>query len=266
MPAPAAPIIGGLFGLARTVTGAINNAKAKREAKRLEATRPVRETSDLLKQDLSQAESEASTGGLSAKAERAYNQLQDKQLATSLGAILKGGGSVNNVGDVFGAGEEGRLRLALLNDQMRMQKLATLSQSRNQMAEEEDKNFMFNTVAPWRDKAQAIAQARQQAQNDIWGGLGTVASQGMQFAGNQYNQKMYDQYFNNGNTMTNNSTFTPPGRTQVQLPTTQPSNMTAAPGLQSKLTYPTNDNVYSYNWTPEAETQQFQQDFGTLYQ
>lgn len=269
MPIPAAAI-GAAANAAKLVTNLVNNSKAKREARKLEASRPIRETSPLVQQELDLAESELASGGLSAKAERAYNQLNDKQFSASLGAILRGGGSVNNVGDVFGAGEEGRLRLALMNDQMRVDQLNRLSKAREQSAEEADKNFMFNIVAPWKDKVQAVSKARQQATEGIWNSIDNIGAMGMQLAGQQYNEKMYDKYFGNGNNGSNSNvqrsgafptTFSDArGNMPVVLPTSSPNTQ------MFNRTPSFNDDMYRYNWSPEDEQQQFREDFGLIYQ
>lgn len=194
MPAtdPISAGIGIATGLAQTTAGIINNAKAKKEAKLLARTRPKYAISDLSGQELDLAESEAASGGISARAETAYNNLNNKQFSSSLGAILKGGGSVNNVADVFGENDEGRQRLALLSDQMRLGQIDRLSRARASMMEQEDKAFLYNVDAPWKDKAQANAEARKQAQADIWGGIKTASGVGMQAAGSAYNKKQYD--------------------------------------------------------------------------
>lgn len=193
---PVSTGIGIATGLAQTTTGIINNAKAKKEARILERTRPRYAISDLAGQDLDLAESEAASGGISARAETAYNNLNNKQFSSSLGAILKGGGSVNNVADVFGENDEGRQRLALLSDQMRLGQIDRLSRARASMMEQEDKAFEFNQWMPWADKAQANAQARQQAQQDIWGGIKTAAGVGMQAGATAFNNKRYDSFLN----------------------------------------------------------------------
>lgn len=180
-------------GIAKTVSGLVNNAKAKREAKELARTRPKYAISDLAGQELDLAESEAASGGISSRAETAYNNLNDKQFSSSLSAILKGGGSVNNVADVFGESDEGRQRLALLSDQMRVGQIDRLSRARQNMMQQEDKQFEFNEWMPWADRAQANAASRQQAQNDIWSGIGTVAGAGMQAVAGVNNQNQYNK-------------------------------------------------------------------------
>lgn len=195
MPDPVSAGIAAATGIAKTVTNLVNKGKAKKAARELEATRPRATISDLVQQDLDLAENEAASGGLSARAERAYNNLNDKQFSSSLGAILRGGGSVNNVADVFGANDEGKQRLAMLSDQARLNQIGNLTRARSNMVNEQNKVFEFNEWRPWADKAQANAQARQGAENAIWSGIDTAAGAGMQYFGQQNNEKMFDKYF-----------------------------------------------------------------------
>jgi len=234
---PAAPIIGGILGAAETVTGIINKAKAKKEAKILERTRPQYSVDKGYGQNLSLAESNLQ--GLSDSAENAYNQLADKQFSSSLDAILKSGGTASNVADVYGQGEEGRLRLAQLNDQMRLQQVNSLMRARESMADQNDKAFEFNQWRPWADKAQANAAAREGADQQIWGGLQTLGSMGMQFADQKSQQKQYNQYFQSNNSGGGNGGGFTPQRTPVVLPTSSPSTGTF--------------NKYQSGWTMQQD-------------
>lgn len=199
MPDLASTAIGGGIALIDTVTNLVNKKKTKEEARELQRTRPKYQENQLIADDLSLAESEAASGGISARAERAYNNLNDKQFSSSLGAILRGGGSVNNVADVFGENEEGRQRLALISDQARLNQISNLSRARQNQVNEDNKAFEFNEWNPWADRAQANAQARQGAENGVWRGLDNLAGAGMQYFGQKYNENQYDKYFNRGN-------------------------------------------------------------------
>lgn len=163
------------LGAAQTVVGLINNKKAKREAARLAASRPKLKKSPFVGDQLSLAESELAQG-MSAEAENAYNQGMDRDLSSSLDAILKGGGSVNNVAEVFDRSSQGRQRLALMQDNLRLNQIQNLAAARNNSENERQQMFQFNTWAPWADDAKANAAARSQAQNQIWGGLSTMGS------------------------------------------------------------------------------------------
>ena len=191
---PAASAGQAALGLAQTVTGLINGAKANKIAKELGRTRPKREISPLYGENLSLAESELA-GGMSNAAERAYKNQLDKSTAASLDAILKGGGSVNNVGEVFAAGEEGRQRLAMMTDQLRLNQINNVLKAREMSAEEADKNFIFNDWMPWADKSAANAEARRDAKAATWSGLQTFAGGASGMFGNK----------NSGNTGSGNA-------------------------------------------------------------
>src|SRR5258706_12992857 len=107
------------FGAAETVVGLINNAKAKKEAAKLAASRPKLTNSPFVKDQLSLAESNLSTG-MGAETKAAYEGGLSRDLSTSLNTILKGGGSVNNVSQVFDSSAQGRQRLGLIKENMRL--------------------------------------------------------------------------------------------------------------------------------------------------
>lgn len=221
---PVAAAIPIALGVAKTVTSLVNKGKAKREAKELQKTRPQYDVDEGYGQNVSLAESNLQ--GLSDSAENAYNQLADKQFSSSLDAILKSGGTATNVADVYGQGEEGRLRLAQLSDQMRMNQVNSLMRSREALADQNEKAWQINQFAPWQDRAQANAQARQGAEEGIWSGLQTAGAGAMQFIDQQAQQKQQNQYFTNGSSnssATTNSTFNPAPRPNVMLPTSSAS-------------------------------------------
>lgn len=188
----APPIVSETLGAAQTVVGLINAGKAKREAKKLENSRPEYDVNPLYGQNLDLAESEV--GGLSARGEQAYNQLNDKQFSSSLDAILKSGGSANNISTWYGSGEEGRLKLAQLNDELRMNQIRNVIAARTQVADQDDKAWQWNTQAPWLDKSQATAEARKGADQMIWSGLQTLGSSAMQGIDLTNQGKKNDEY------------------------------------------------------------------------
>jgi hypothetical protein len=186
--------VGSAIGVAQTVAGLVNAAKTKKLAKELELSRPKYQISDLAGEDLALAESELANG-MSSRAESAYNNLNNQQFSSSLSAILRGGGSVNNVAETYGASEEGRLRLAQLQDQLRLSQIDRVMKTRQMYRDEQDKEWQINDFAPWEDKKVANAEARAKAQDQIWGGIGTVANAGINYFGGKNQEKMYDKYF-----------------------------------------------------------------------
>ena len=184
------------ISIGETVAGLIGQGKAKKEGERLSKTRPKRQTSQYAKDDLALSESELSNP-MSAGADRAYTTQSEKEFGTSIGAITRGGGGVNNIGDVYARGEEGRTNLAILKDQARLQKVNNVLRSYQMMNEEDQANFAFNEVAPWKDAAAANAQKKAAADAMVAQGIGMAGSTAMQGGKAKSDQSAYDKYFGN---------------------------------------------------------------------
>ncbi len=194
----AAPAVQAGLGLVKTVDSFIKEGQAKKIAKQLELSRPKLGRDALTDENLAFAKSELANG-MSARAERAYTDLNDSQFSNSLSAILKGGGNLNSIGDIYGNNQEGRLKLALMQDQLRTNQINQKVNASKAVSDRNDQMFLYNEDAPWKDKAQANANALQGAENGIWQGLNTVGSAAMQFGQdkkeeNQFNSKM--DYYN----------------------------------------------------------------------
>lgn len=174
MPAGGA-VVSGVLGLGEAAVGLINAGKAKKEAAALKASRPKLKASPYLKDQLSLAESELSNG-MSAEAKSAYEEGLDKTLSTSLGTAMRLGGSPNDVGSIFANNADGRARLAMMKDNLRLNEITNLTRAQDANEEERQKEFQFNDWAPWADASQANAQAKQTAQSEIFSGLGTAGS------------------------------------------------------------------------------------------
>jgi len=206
MPVTASLIAGGL-GLAKTVGGLIGESKANSRAKELEKSRPKFQISKESTDELALNESELANG-IGAKATRSYNESADKGLGTSLSAILKGGGNVNSVGDLYGADDAGRQRLVQLNESSRLGHIQNLMNSQRNMAEEQQKQFEFNQWRPFADKAQANAAAKEAANAQVSSGISSVAGAAMEFGQNKAELDMFRDYLNPSvnQTQTTNST------------------------------------------------------------
>ena len=177
-------------GLAQSVLGLINSGKAKKEAEQLEKTRPKRSISPYAKDELSLAESELASG-MGAEAKQAFQEGIDRSLSSSLGATLKYGGGVNMVGQLYDQSVQGQQRLAALEENIRLNQVSNVIQAYRNMTNELDTNFQFNEFAPWADKAQANAQARQQSANMVMSGVDTATSGAMSFWEDQNAKRDY---------------------------------------------------------------------------
>jgi hypothetical protein len=132
---------------------------------------------------------------MSAAAESAYTTQSEKEFGTSIGASNRGGGGVNNIGDIYARGESGRANLAILKDQARLQKVSNVLRSYQMMNEEDQANFAFNEVAPWKDAVAANAQKKAAADSLVATGIGTIGSTAMQYGEGKASKSAYDKYF-----------------------------------------------------------------------
>lgn len=192
MPIPIADGIQAGLGIVQGAIGLINASKTKREAELLNKTRPQYSISPLAGQDLSLTKSELSQG-LSSAAQQAYNDLNNQQFSSSLSAILKGGGDVNSIGEVYGNNQEGRLKLAMIKDQLRLQQIQNEMNASKNYQQEQQTAWQLNEFAPYNDRVAANGQARLGSQQQIWNGVNTFGSAAIQAA----------------NTMQENNAFNP---------------------------------------------------------
>lgn len=194
---PGADLISGGIGLGEEVIGLINQGKAKHEADVLARSRPKYQTSPEISQDLSLAESDLANGGSSA-ASRAYDTLNNQPYSNSIGAILKSGGNVNSIGDLYGNSQDGRVKLAAMRDNLRLQQISNLSRAREAKANEEQTQWQVDQFAPWQDRAQANAASRQGAAQQTSTGINTLGSAAMNAANSVYEKnQLFPKSINN---------------------------------------------------------------------
>lgn len=216
MPVTGTAIQAGI-GLAKTVEGLVNAGKTKREAAILESTRPKLGRDAIADENLALAKSELANG-MSSAAETAYNNLDNNQFSSSLSAILKGGGNLNSIGDLYGNGQEGRMKLARMQDEIRLNQINGVMRASQPVEERDADMFKYNIDAPWKDKAQANGQSRANAQNQIWTGLQTAGSAFMQQEQNDHESDQTDKILGIGKygkektgTYNQSDTFNPRG-------------------------------------------------------
>lgn len=197
------------LGALEGVLGLSAAAKAKKEAAALEASRPKYTVNPNVQSEVSLAQSELSNG-MSADAETAYNEGIDRDLSTTLDALLKSGGTPNNISQTFDSSEIGRQKLAMMKDQLRLNQVNSLVSAYRNQSSEGDKAFEFNQWMPWADKAQANAAARENANKQIFGGLNTAGSAIMNFGSQQSQANLFDKYFGNKKITTSNNTLQMP--------------------------------------------------------
>lgn len=161
------------LGAVQIIDSFIKDGKLKKQAAELEKNEPIKQTSQFDKDSLALAESELANG-MSSAAEKAYNDSVDRGLSSSISAMLKSGGDVNSIGDIYGATEQGRQNLAIMQDQMRLTQLQNVLKSYDKMASEDEKNWMVNLYGPYKDKLQAIGEQRKNTAQQRVAGMNTL--------------------------------------------------------------------------------------------
>lgn len=192
---PIGAALEGAAGVGELITGLINSGKSKREAAELEKTRPKYNISPSAKSEVSLAESELGNG-LGAEATRGYETGLDKDFSNSLSTILKGGGSVNDVGSLYGNNQDARGKLAMMKENVRLNQISNLTSAWKNYTDQTDKQFQYNVDAPWKDKAQAVAEARKGSQGQIWNGINTAGSAAMNYSEEKNGANQYGNYLN----------------------------------------------------------------------
>lgn len=169
-------------GALQMIDSYAKEAKLKKEAKLLEKTRPIKQTSQYDRDALALSESELANG-MSPGAKQGYNDAVDRNLSTSISALLKSGGSANNIGEIYDSSEEGRQRLSMMEDQMRLNHVQSVLKEYGNMGDNEEKNWLVNQYGPYKDKMQAIGAQRQAAAQEKQAGFNTMGSGAMNLIG-----------------------------------------------------------------------------------
>jgi hypothetical protein len=190
----------GAGGIVQGVTGLIQKAQAKKIARNNK--RPVYKIQDPVLENQAIAESRAGQG-ISDASRQELKQESERGLTSSIDAILSGGGSVNNIADLYSNFQGGVSKMALLDEEMRTRNIQNLISQNNTLAAEKDKEWQVNVFAPYADKAQAAAALTKQGSDNIWKGVNSVISAGTNYATGQLYKKesnnVYNQTGNTGN-------------------------------------------------------------------
>lgn len=213
-------------GIVQGITGAFQKGKAKRMARAnkrptYRIQRPVQDNQELVESRAGQGISDATRQHLRQDAERG--------LTTSIDAILAGGGSVNNIADLYGNYTTSISKMALVDEEMRTRNIQNMIIQNNKLAAEKDKEWQVNVYAPYADKAQAAAALSKHGSDNMWKGINSVISAGANYAaGKQYEKEGNNVYGRNGvtgnNDPINTTNVAPPGGDLSGAPSANPWN------------------------------------------
>lgn len=236
-------------GAVQTIVGGFQKGKAKRIARAnkrpvYKIQKPILDNQELIESRAGQGISDA---GL-----QVMKQENERGVTSAIDAILAGGGSVNNIADLYSKFSDGTNKMALIDEEMRTRNVQNLITQNNQLAGEQDKAWQVNVFAPYADKAQAAAALTNQGSNNIWKGVNTMLSAGANYATSQ-------QYADQANNVYNQ---------RGQTPATTGNNMIASPGDLGMGANPNQFNWYMPQTTtptlPPTPQQQLQLSFPGL--
>lgn len=184
-------------GLIQGAVGLVQKGKAKRLARANK--RPTYNIQQPILDNQAIAESRAGQG-ISDATRQTLEQGSQRGLTNSIDAILGGGGSVNNIGDLYGNYQDGISKMALIDEEMRTKNVKNLIDQNTTLAGEQDKAWQVNVFAPYADKAQAAAALSKQGSDNIWKGANSVIGAGASFATSKlYNNEKNNVYGTGGN-------------------------------------------------------------------
>lgn len=166
---------GGITGTAVMISGGNDLQQAKKQAKNLK--RPTYSIQEPIYDNQYLAENNAQQG-LSDSSKELFIENADRGLSGSLDALLKSGGGLNSVSDLYSAYGNNLEGLVMADDEMRFKKQQILMNQNERMAQEEDKVWQTNTWAPFADEAQRIAELRALGNNKKLAGASMLAQTG----------------------------------------------------------------------------------------
>ena len=166
--------------------GIYSSEKKKAQAKKKEkeaGQRPVYNIQEPTLKNQFMAENLAQQG-MADESRMMYEQQANRGLSESLDALLKVGGGVNSVSDLYSTYQDKNAELATLNDQIKFRNQQILANQNQQLSNEMDKVYSLNKLDPWKDQQQAVAELRTMAQADMQGGISGATQAGLAFSSN----------------------------------------------------------------------------------
>lgn len=175
-----ASIIAGVVGIGTSLYSQHQANQKQKAAQALAAAnpRPVYNIPETEFQNQSLLENRASQG-LSDESLGFLKQNADRGLSSSINAILRSGGTANQIGGLDNNYNNAITQSALLDDQAKSQNLAALVAHTSRMSDNYDKAFQVNQYGPYADKAQAAKLLQGQGalqQSQAVGNLASVGS------------------------------------------------------------------------------------------
>jgi len=172
MPLTAAAVTSGL-GIIKAGKGIIDDIDAKNKLKKLVA--PKFDVSEEWYKNQRLAETQAQSG-FSGETKQFYGDQSDRALSAGISGILQSGGDPNSISDIYDKYNTSNQKFASEDSQLKAKNLETLMQSNAEIAGQERMKWALEELQPYKDKMAAYTQDAKAAQQNIFAGVGEVAS------------------------------------------------------------------------------------------
>ena len=227
----------GVLGAGKAIFGGVQAARGRKEMKNLLANRPQYNIPEAYMKSLGIYQNLAA--GEMPGMQR-YEQMIGESTSRAMTGAERGAISSNVYQGAVSSAQDRELQalqqLAQMGVQYKTQTMQNLAGAQTQMGQLQDQAFEYNVNVPWNIRANMAQSKIQAGGENLYGGLGDIASTAMNFAGTKYYvdaMSALQQQPNNPNSM-NRSIMPPPNYSPQQ------NLMNTAGGLLKKnpINYP----------------------------
>lgn len=166
-------ITSGLSGLAKTILGADQIADGK-EALR-NAVRPEYEIQDEYVENVGIANNMAQSG-LPAATRDFYSTQAERGLTSSTDAVLRSGGGMNAIADIYDRYNQSNLRLASEDALMRNKNIERLMENNRTLAGQKNIKWSIDKYEPYKDLVRGANESISNGTNNVFTGLSGISS------------------------------------------------------------------------------------------
>lgn len=114
--------------------------------------------------------------GLDGDSMNYYTNQANRGLSSGIDAILQAGGNVNTIEGLYDRFDDGNLRTAAQNAQLKTQHIASLIDANKEMAGQKTQAWTLNEYEPYKDTAQLASQQKAAGAANLKNGLSSAGS------------------------------------------------------------------------------------------
>ena len=217
----AGAVLGVASGVGKTIFGANELKKTKAELGSLKMPgyqiQPEYYTNERLSAALAQ-------GGLTQQAKDYYTDESGRGLGAGISAVLRTGGSPNMVGDLLDKYNQGIQQISVADAEKQQGNIRQYMDTAKTLAGQKTMQWAINEYQPYQNKLKELTQRRAAAYQNVFGGIGDVASSFAAIGTGQQNAGLGSS--GNGLATGTETQQSQPGVSGVQTPGMTPSQFT----------------------------------------